>query len=74
MLKWTQTSGKNQNNYGDVNDHIVKQYPLLKSTTGRVTGPCLTFCDEDCLINTDYILKLNKMIRARLIETIRNQL
>ena len=31
MLNWTQTSGKNQNNYGDVNDHITKQRSLLKS-------------------------------------------
>ena len=53
MLNWTQKSSKNQNNYGDLNDHIVKQYPLLKRTTDRVTAPCLTFCDDDFFINTD---------------------
>ena len=53
MLNWTQKSSKNQNNYGDVNDHIVKQHPLLKSTTDRVTAPCLTFFDDDFFINTD---------------------
>ena len=36
------TSGKNQNNYGDVYDHIAK---LLKSTTTWVTAPCLTNID-----------------------------
>ena len=29
MLNWTQTSGKNQNNYGDVNDHIANQIKEL---------------------------------------------
>ena len=53
MFKWTQKSSKNQNNYGDLNDHIVKQYPLLKSTTAWVTAPYLTFCDDDFFINTD---------------------
>ena len=53
MLKWTQTSGKNQNNYGDLNDHIVKQYPLLKSTTAWVTAPCLALFDDVFFINTD---------------------
>ena len=53
MLNWTQTSGKNQNNYGNVNDQIAKQHPLLKSTTAWVTAPCLTFCDDDFFINTE---------------------
>ena len=57
MLNWTQNSSKNQNNYGDLNNHIVKQYPLLKSTTDRVTAPCLTFCDDGFFIKTDWIWK-----------------
>ena len=44
MLNWTQTSGKNQNNYGDVYNHIAK---LLKSTTAWVTAPSLTSGDID---------------------------
>ena len=53
MLNWTQTSGKNQNNYGDVNDHITKQRSLLKSTTAWVTAPCLTLFDDDFFNHTD---------------------
>ena len=53
MLNWTQKSSKNQNNYDDLNNHIVKQHPLLKSTTDRVNPPCLTFCDDDFFINND---------------------
>ena len=34
-------SGKNQNNYGDVNNYIAKQHTLLKSTTAWVTAPRL---------------------------------
>ena len=40
-------SGNNQNNYGGVSDHTAKQHPLLKSTTARVTAPCLTSGDDD---------------------------
>ena len=53
MFNWTQTSGKNQSNYGDVNDHIAKQHPLLKSTTAWVTAPCSVLFDDDFFINTD---------------------
>ena len=38
MLNWTQTSGKNQNSYGDVNDQIAKQQPLLKSHNEKKIG------------------------------------
>ena len=46
MLIWAQKSGKNQNNYGDVNDHIAEQHPLLKSTTAWVIAPRVTYGDN----------------------------
>ena len=46
MLIWAQKSGKNQNNHGDVKDHIAEQHPLLKSTTAWVIAPRVTYGDN----------------------------
>ena len=56
MLIWAQKSGKNQNNHGDVNDHIAEQHPLLKSTTAWVNAPRVT-CGDNYFFNSDEIWK-----------------